>query len=58
MNCLNNSLVEGGTGVGAGARVGVKAWETVGKEVDVLLPWVGASGRTSANSSSSPRGEL
>ena len=50
MNCLNNSLVEG--------RVGVRAQETVGEYVGVLVPLMRSPGRSPASSSSPPGGGL
>ena len=54
MNCLNNSLVEGGAGAGARAGAGVRARDTAKEEVGVLLSLVGAPDRSSASLSSLP----
>ena len=44
MNHLNNSLIEGRVGAGAGAQAGVGVQETVKKGGGVLLSLVGAPG--------------
>ena len=58
MNCLKNSLVEGGAKAGVGERTGEKAevggQKTAGKIVELLLPLVDALDKSLASSSSPP----